>query len=459
MTQEQKPPKHARVQAPLEPEFNKIVSPFQRFLNHQATTGFVLIIAAVLAMVLANSDWQCTYQHLVHSPIGMILGPWQFNASMLHFVNDGLMVLFFFLLGLEIKREVLVGELADLKQSALVIAMAIGGMVVPASVYLAITYPDPELMRGWGIPMATDTAFALGILAMLGTRAPRSAAIVMSALAILDDLGAVLVISLFYTQTLSEIYLLYGLAVLGLLFLANRTGVRSALVYVLLGLSLWYCILNSGVHATTAGILVALCVPTRPQVTPSWFATRMRAIVKRLPQAEDQKQQAFKDNESHELMAQAQFVAKRSTTPLQRWEHALERPIYLWLIPIFAFLNAGVAFGELPGELSEARVLFATAFGLVLGKCVGISIFAFAALKLNWAKLPSGMTPYHLVGVASLAGIGFTMSLFVTALAYSDNTALMVQAKLGILAGSLVAAVIGGGVFLLKSKPQQQETE
>lgn len=438
--------------APLEREFNHVVCSFEQFFKSQATASIILLLAAIAAMVIANSDSRELYQKISHMALSISLGDFTLSHSLHTWVNDGLMVLFFFLLGLEIKYECLVGDLKDFRDSSLVIAMALGGMVLPASIYagIALTGVD-EAMNGWGIPMATDTAFALGILALLGSKAPRSAAVTLSALAIVDDMGAVAVIGLFYTDGLDLLSLGYaGLALLGL-FLFNVLGVRRPIFYVFGGLLLWWFVLQSGVHATAAGILAALAVPTKPYAQSSWFARNMRNIVNRFEKIDKKDVSILEHQEQHELVEEAQDIAAMATTPIQRWGHVLNRPVSLLILPIFAFINAGVA---LPSDLSQifdSVVLVGVAVAMVLGKICGISLFAWLAVKSGLSRLPTGLSFAQVFALASLAGVGFTMSLFIASLGFAGQPELLAQAKLGILAGSVIAALLGTTLFMLNS--------
>ncbi|MDO6559862.1 Na+/H+ antiporter NhaA [Paraglaciecola chathamensis] len=446
--------------APLERKFNHFIFSFEQFFKSQATASITLLLAAMAAMFIANSQWHETYQDISHMAFSISLGDFAISYSLHTWVNDGLMVLFFFLLGLEIKYECLVGDLKDFRDSSLVIAMAVGGMLIPACIYAGIAMTGTDVaMRGWGIPMATDTAFALGILALLGSKAPRSAAVTLSALAIVDDMGAVAVIGLFYTENIHLVSLGYaGLTLLGLM-LMNLLGFRRPIFYMLGGILLWWFVLQSGVHATAAGILAALAVPTRPYAQSSWFSRNMRSVLNRFEKNDRDDKSILEQQEQHELVEQAQDIAAMTTTPIQRWGHVLNRPVSLMILPIFAFINAGVA---LPSELDkifESVVFVAVGSGLVLGKVIGISLFAWFAVKCNFARLPKGLNFHHIIALASLAGVGFTMSLFIASLGFANYPQLLAQAKLGILAGSVIAAIIGTGLFLLIKKEEEEPKE
>lgn len=436
--------------APIEIPVEKVIGHLEGFAHSQSSTGIALLLAVLLALGLANSDYRDLYLTLNHLPFGISLGEWSLKMSLHHWVNDGLMVLFFFILGLEIKREVLVGELRDPRQSLLVFHMALGGMLIPALVYLLVVLPTGTAgVEGWGIPMATDTAFALGILALLGTRAPATATMLLSALAIVDDIGAILVIGLFYTANLDAAALLGAAVAFGLLVVFNVAGLRHPLFYLAGGILLWWFILQSGIHATTAGILAALTVPARPYASTVLFRKRMSSILRRFEDIDRVDQTILEAEQQHDLAQQARKTVIQTTTPLQRWENFLDRPVSLFVLPVFAFLNAGVVLGgEGTSATAAAPVGWGIGLGLVMGKVVGISGFAWLGLRAGWCSLPQGFRRVHLVALGFLAGIGFTMSLFIASLAFATEPQLLAQAKLGILLGSLVAGLLGAGLFM-----------
>lgn len=376
------------------------VSALRRFLSAQASAGLVLMGAAVVALLVANSPLGAGYEALKRAHLGPL--------SVEHWVNDGLMAVFFLLVGLEIKREVLDGQLSTWQRRVLPGIAAAGGMVVPALIYAAFN-PGGEAARGWAIPAATDIAFALGVLALLGDRVPSSLRVFLAALAILDDLGAVLIIALFYTAGLSGPHLLGAAAVLGVLFTLNRLRVERLLPYLLLGGILWWLVLRSGIHATVAGVLLALTVPLRR--TPA-----------RLDPAD--------------------------TSPLHRLEHALHRPVGFLVVPLFGFLNAGVAVLGLPTAALTGPVTLGVALGLLVGKVVGVFGAASLVIRLGWADLPRDATARQLLGTAFLCGIGFTMSLFIALLAFPGAETLQDAAKIGVLAGSITSGVLGMLVLL-----------
>ncbi len=442
--------------APLEEAVDKIVTPVKKFTENQAASGIILLVATIAALVIANSDYQVFYHSLNQMKFGITLDEWSISHSIKHWVNDALLVLFFFLLGMEIKKELLVGDLKDLSQSALVLIIAIGGMVFPALFYIFATAGDESFIKGWGIPMATDTAFALGLLALLGSRVPGVAAVILSALAIVDDIGAVLVINLFYSESLAVMPLLWAaLTVLAMVFL-NLLGVRKALPYFLFGLVLWFFILSSGVHATTAGILAAFCIPTKPQVKTHWFSRQMRRLLNKFEKIDDSEKNILEQEKQHEIIEAAQDSALAATTPIQHWTWRLEPAVYFFIIPVFAFLNAGVTLPDNISSMELSPVWMGIFLGLFIGKPIGITLLAWLSVKFNIARLPKDISLLQFVGLGWLAGIGFTMSLFISTLAFDGAPLLLKQAKLGVLTGSLASAVCASVLLVMVAKRQSK---
>jgi NhaA family Na+:H+ antiporter len=381
-------------------------SVFRGFLESESAGGIVLMVAAALALIVANSPLSVAYFHTLH----VYLGP----LSVEHWINDGLMAVFFLLVGLEIKREMLDGELATWPRRILPGLGALGGMVFPALIFVWFNRGDPQALRGWAIPTATDIAFALGVLSLLGSRVPASLKVFLTALAIIDDLGAVIIIALFYTGSLSVPYLVAAAAILVVLVTLNRRGVVSLVPYLVLGLLLWFCVLNSGVHATIAGVALALTVPLR----------RSPGI-------------------SQDIEA----------SPLHRLEHGLEKLVPFVIVPIFGFANAGVSFYGMSSSALVEPLTLGVALGLVAGKLVGVFGTVALTVRSGLADLPAHAGWMHMLGVSLLCGIGFTMSLFVGLLAFEDYPALLSEVKLGILAGSFCAGILGALVLGLAGRP------
>jgi NhaA family Na+:H+ antiporter len=443
--------------APWEKSFDKILTPFEEFIHRQTTSGLLLMGTAVLALVLANGPLASAYEHVVHTLISLDIGSWTLGMSLHHWINDGLMALFFFVVGLELKREMLVGELADPRNAVMPIAAAIGGMVVPALIYFAIN-PDGDAALGWGIPMATDIAFAIGALALLASRVPKALITFLVALAIVDDLGAVMVIAVFYTDTiaLGPLAAAGGLFVLLLVF--NLSGIRKTLPYFIVAVLLWYALLQSGVHATLAGILGALSVPATPKYDPERFSEHVKDLMRRF-EASHQPGKSIMTNDALRAVVQTLENGVHSVeAPLQRLEHVWHIPVAYLVIPIFALANAGIplAFGSL-GETLTHPVTLGVSLGLVLGKFIGITGASWLMLKLGVAELPKDTRFTQIAGVSLLAGIGFTMSIFVAQLGFGGREDLLLMAKTGILAASLLAGVAGFIWLFLASKPVEAE--
>ncbi|MGZ8379303.1 MAG: Na+/H+ antiporter NhaA [Gemmatirosa sp.] len=422
------------------PLIERVLGPFQRFFSTSAASGLVLLAATAVALVWANSPWADTYHHLWEAPVTIGAPGFGLTLSLHHWVNDGLMAVFFFLVGLEIKREVLVGELASRRTAALPVAAALGGMVVPALLYTALNAGGAGA-AGWAVPMATDIAFALGILALLGDRVPSGLRIFLAALAIADDLGAVLVIAFFYTGALDWGAMGGAAAVLAVLVGLNRAGARRPLTYALLGVGLWLFVLASGIHATIAGVLLALTVPARTRIDEDEFLARAEASLADF-RAADEPGTTVLTNQGHQAALQAiENAADAAQAPLQRMEHALHGVVAFVIMPIFALANAGVALGG-GGAAVGSPIALGVVLGLALGKPLGITLASYLAVRAGAADLPTGVTWRHVHGAGWLAGIGFTMSLFVAGLAFADPAVLDI-AKLGIFTASIAAGGVG----------------
>src|SRR5215218_5111296 len=406
-------------------------TPFQDFANKQSSGGIVLIAATVVALAWANSPWGESYAALWHTKLTVGVGDFSITKDLTHWINDGLMAVFFLVVGLEIKREVLVGELSSARHAVLPVAAALGGALVPALIYFAINAGTAG-SAGWGIPMATDIAFALGILALLGRRAPTTLKVFVTALAIVDDIVAVLVIALFYTSEISWGALGVGAVFLAALIVANLLGVGRTLVYAVLGVGLWLCFLLSGVHATIAGVLLALTIPATSFIDPGAFLERSRYVLDRFEQAGEKGENVLTNEERQAALHALNHAAYKLEPPLHELEHALHPWVVFAIIPVFALANAGVPLGGGLGEALTSPVSLGIVAGLVLGKQLGVTLFAWLTVKSGISELPRGIGWRHVYGAGWLAGIGFTMSLFISDLAFSDGS-LVEIAKLGIL--------------------------
>lgn len=433
--------------APWEKAFDRVLTPFDEFVHRQTTSGLLLMATAILALVLANSALADAYQHLTHTPIGVRVGDWVLEKSLHHWVNDGLMALFFFVVGLELKREILVGELADPRQAALPIVAAIGGMVVPALIYFAFN-PAGEAARGWGIPMATDIAFAIGALVLLARRVPKALITFLVALAIVDDLGAVVVIALFYTDQLVLEALFSAAVLLGVLTIFNLAGIRHPVPYFLVGGLLWLALLKSGVHATLAGVLTAFTIPARPKYDPARFSTHVKELVKRFDASHHPGESILTNERLHSIVQALENGVHRVETPLQRLEHVMHMPVAFLVIPVFALINAGIPmdFSSL-GDTLMHPVTLGVVLGLVMGKFIGIAGASWLALRLGLGRLPAETRFSQIAGVALLGGIGFTMAIFVAELGFAGQPEYLLMGKTGILMASLLAG-FGGFIWL-----------
>lgn len=440
--------------APWEQNFKKIVTPFEEFIHRQTTSGLLLMGMAVIALLLANGPFSEAYNHIIHTYATVGFGDWKIKMSLHHWINDALMVVFFFVVGLELKREFLVGELANPRNAVLPIGAAIGGMVVPALVYFIIN-PSGEPANGWGIPMATDIAFAIGALALLASRVPKALITFLVALAIVDDLGAVMVIALFYTDTIALGPLGAAFALFAVLIVFNMAGVRKTIPYFIVSILLWYALLQSGVHATLAGVLGAMSVPAIPKYNPELFSDHVRDLMKRFDESHKPGESILTNDELRAVVQTLENGVHSVQAPLQKLEHAWHIPVAYLVIPIFALANAGIPmeFGAL-GETFSHPVFLGVMFGLVLGKFIGITGFSFVLLKMGVAVLPKDTSFGQIAGVSLLAGIGFTMSIFVAQLGFGDNEELLLMAKTGILFASLVAGIAGFVWLYLLGKPQ-----
>ncbi len=423
------------------PLIERAFEPFRRFFAIESAGGLVLLFNAALALAWANSPFADSYHHLWETEIVVGAGSFAVRATLHHLINDGLMAVFFFLVGLEIKREVLAGELSTLRSAALPMAGALGGMLVPAALYALINARGPGA-AGWGIPMATDIAFALGVLALFGRGIPPGLRVFLAALAIVDDIGAVLVIALFYAGGIVVGPLVAAGALLCLAVIANRVGVRSPWAYAVIGLALWGAVFASGVHATVAGVLLAMAIPARTRIDERSFLSGAREALAGFEQSCAEGRTILTNQDHQYALHHLQHLTDQAQAPLARLEQGLHGVVAFIIMPLFALANAGVSLGGVGAELARHPVVLGVAAGLVIGKPLGISLLSWLAVRLGLAQLPEGVTWRGLYGVAALAGIGFTMSLFIAGLAFRD-AGLLQAAKLGILGASLVAGLAG----------------
>lgn len=429
--------------------------PIQQFMREEKASGIVLAISVIVALVLANSPLREAWAHIFEQHFGFVFGgETYFDFSLEHWINDGLMSLFFFVVGLELKREFISGELRQLRKVLLPIGAAIFGMVVPSLVYLIFNHGTPAA-SGWGIPMATDIAFALAVVYMLGSRVPLAVKVFLTTLAIVDDIGSVLVIAFFYTSSISVADLLTGFGFLLMMFVANRAGVKNIWFYAIVAIvGVWASFLMSGIHATISAVLAAFMIPADAAISESEFLARMRGHHDDFEEADGNDFPTLEDEQLH-IVTSVRRDATRAMPPLQRLEHTLHPFVSFVIMPIFALGNAGVTFvGMDMASVADGGVALGVMLGLLVGKPLGIVLSVWLLMKMGVGALPEGMTMRHLVGIGFLASIGFTMSMFVTTLAFDDPMA-HVQAKVGILAASLLGGIIGYAILCRCGKSEE----
>ncbi|MFD0863933.1 Na+/H+ antiporter NhaA [Sungkyunkwania multivorans] len=414
-----------------------------------SNTGIVLLIAVTIAMLWANSPWQSTYQNILNTTISFSIGNFQLTEPLLLWINDGLMALFFLQVGLELKREILGGKLSTPQNAVLPIGAAIGGMVLPALIYFILNTTG-EASQGWGIPMATDIAFSLGVLALFGKRLPIALRVFLVTLAVVDDLGGVLVIALFYTSGISTMDLFHAFLFFGLLVIGNYAGVRKTWFYAIIGIGgVWLAFFFSGVHPTIAGILTALAIPGRVKINEATFLQRLATLHNKFNKEKPVRGSLISHSQL-EILEEIKTISSEAETPLQKLENALNPFVNFIVLPLFAFANAGIHLHGKVLEVLTHPISLGIGFGLIFGKFIGVVLFSKILVFLKLAKLPKNITWYHIYGIAFLAGIGFTMSLFINELAFADEE-FIYTAKVSILFASLIAGIIGS-IILIKNQ-------
>lgn len=429
--------------APWEKAFDRVLSPLEDFIHRQTTSGILLMLCAVVAIYIANSQWSEAYHHLLAIPFTVGIPGFQLSKSLHHWINDGLMAVFFFVIGLELKREILVGELATLKLAMLPIVAAVGGMLVPVLIYISFN-PEGHTLNGWGVPMATDIAFALGALALLGKRIPKNLLTFLIALAIVDDLGAVMVIALFYTETLNTFALTMVAATIVLLVAFNLGGIRRATPYILLGVVLWVAMLKSGVHATLAGIFLAFTIPMRPKYDPGRFLLQINEMVQQIKHTYKRNENIVTNDELRSRVRALGEGVLLVQAPAQIMERKMHIPTAYFIIPVFSLANAGVPIDWSSfGSVVSHPVAIGITAGLVVGKLIGIAGFSWLAVKIGITSLPNGLNFKHIIGAALMGGIGFTMSIFIAELGFAHHAEDLLMAKTGVLLASVLAGVSG----------------
>ncbi len=432
------------------PFTRQVVLPAENFIHSETAGAAFLLVAAVIALLWANSPWNDSYFHLRDMVITIMLGPLRIAEDVTHWINDGLMTIFFFVVALEIKRELVHGELSSSKKAALPVAAALGGMVVPVVIFLAVNWGG-EGAHGWGIPMATDIAFALGVLALLGSRIPFALRVFLLAYAIVDDIGAILVIAFFYSEQLSLVAIGWAAGILALILLLRISGIRLIPVYIILGIFFWCAVFESGVHATIAGVILGLLAPSRAWISAGETVEQLEKSLPDLRKAVENKQR----ERGEAILGEIDVLSRHSEAPLERIERLVHPWVSFVILPLFALANAGVSLsGEAVTAALTSRVAIGVAAGLFFGKFIGLTSFAWAAVRLGLADLPKDASWRHLCGTALLGGIGFTVAIFVAGLAYSED-AMTDAAKIAILFSSLIAAVAGWSFLRFRTSSAQ----
>jgi NhaA family Na+:H+ antiporter len=431
------------LQTLLERSVGDVFSPLDNFIRKQTGAALLLVIATVTALALANLPVNNPIGHLSEIELGLLFSDMRFSLPLSEWINSGLMALFFFIIGLEIKRSIMAGTLHNPSNVSLIMIAAIGGMVVPGICYALLNYGG-EGAHGWAIPMATDTAFAIGVLAILAKRISAGLSIFLVALAIFDDIGAILIIAAFYTEHMHVSALLLALIPLALLIAVNRMGITNGFVYAILGVILWFYVHESGIHATLAGLLLAFTVPAKTYLHQSSFIDKLRGLLDSFETSNNKTQATMLSSESqHDLTEEMHRHVKIVSTPLQRWELLFINPVSIIVLPLFALFNAGIILSANHVMAAfESSVMWGVVAGLVVGKPVGIILFTFIGLTLKAGKLPEGVSMREVAGVGMVAGVGFTMSVFISNLAFSGNPELIDSAKFGILLASFISACI-----------------
>ncbi len=425
----------------------KLLSPFQKFVNLQSSSGILLLATTIIALIWANSAFSESYLSFWNYEIGIVTDGFELKKPLILWVNDGLMAIFFFLIGLEIKREFLIGELNSTKKVMFPLFGAIGGIALPVILYIILNQ-NPDTLKGWGIPMATDIAFALAILKVLGNRVPLSLKIFLTAFAIVDDLAAVLVIAIFYSSSLNLILLAYALGILAVVYFLSYKGFYFEFFTIVVGFVIWLLFLKAGLHPTLAGILMAFAIPVRQKISTHEFTDQLDTVVKKIKDSTILQKPVLSVEQLH-LIEDLEGWSDKYRSPLQHLEHKLHNWVAYLVIPIFALANAGVAISG--GEGLETVLIVNIMVCLIIGKSIGISVVIFLARKLKIIEVPADITNKQIIGVSFLAGIGFTMAIFIAGLAFSSSPEYIDSAKIGILIGSFISAIIGYGILRFKT--------
>ncbi|TYB74308.1 Na+/H+ antiporter NhaA [Bizionia myxarmorum] len=432
-----------------------LLTPLQKFIKIESFSGILLLMSTVVALIWANSGFSSSYQQLWQYDLGIVTESFEFKKPLILWINDGLMAIFFFLIGLEIKRELLIGELNSMKKIAFPLFGALGGMIVPV-LFFVLMNENPETLKGWGIPMATDIAFSLAVLNVLGNRVPLSLKIFLTAFAIVDDIGAVLVIAIFYSGTINLTLLLIAAALLALVYFISYKGYYSPVFLIIVGIAVWFLFLKAGIHPTVAGILLAFSVPVRQKIHTETFLKNLEDVYRNIKDANVLSKPILSKQQLRQVHTLDDWSSKFKS-PLQKLEHSLHGWVAYFIIPVFALANAGVMISS-DVELDVALTVHII-IALVLGKGIGIPLIVFLAKKFKLITIPESITKMQIIGVSFLAGIGFTMAIFITSLAFASSPEYIDSAKIGILIASLIAAILGYVMLRLSPLKEGYENE
>lgn len=435
----------------LEKKVDEIISPFELFIDTQIIAGLILISCIFLSLLLINlPSISGYYSQIIHLKFDLSIGHYSFDFDFKEFVDEFLLLFFFLVLGLEIKREIIAGELAEIKKTAIIIIAAAGGIIFPLIFYIVINIDSKEYLSGWAIPTATDTAIAIGLMSMFKSKLPKGIFPFLAAIAVLDDIFAVTIIAVFYSNALQEVYLLYALTIYIFMIVTNLAGVRNFLIYLLSGLFLWLMFEKSGIHASIAGALIALVVPARPKLHPGNFVKRITKLVRRFDDQHDKTQHLLKNEKDHAILERVTKETEKASVPLKRWEFALEKPVLFFVLPLFALTNGAIPLeAGILNDVLHSSLFWGVFAGLVFGKPLGITLCTYIGLKAGLGELPSDMQFGYVVPMALMAGIGYTMSIFVADLAF-DSESIINMAKFAILMSSIVASLTASTVMLNK---------
>ena len=424
------------------------ITPFQKFVKIESLSGILLFSATIVAMIWVNSDFGDTYQSLWQYKIGFSSQNFELTKPLILWVNDGLMAIFFFLIGLEIKRELLIGELNSVRKATFPLFAAVGGMFIPLGIFLFLNQ-NPDTADGWGIPMATDIAFSLAILKLLGDKVPLSLKIFLTAFAIVDDLGAVLVIAIFYSSGVNWMLILYAIIALIMLFVLSKKGYFLKYFTLFVGIIIWFLFLKSGIHPTIAGVLLAFTIPIRQKIDINTFVENLKSISKNIIDKKSS-EQLLLSKDQMEQIDNLEELTEKFHSPLQHLEHKLHNWVAYFIMPVFALANSGVVFNA-DMDLNMPLIIN-IAIALFIGKFIGITLLSLLSVKLKIAQLPENVNYWQIVGISILAGVGFTMSIFIANLAFTENLVFIDSAKIGIIIGSLISGIIGYLILKFNSK-------